>query len=579
MDTEKEKYQNILDSVFCSILIFNNSGLLIHCNASARSFFKRMAIDIEQFLKTPFTLFSKSLTKQINITTGQGRFTISLKGLPVICNLTPWMSRGRRCGTVIILHESLHPDCVTQELDVTMGLLQEINTIVDSSHDGILVVDHENNIIRVNTAFEKAFSVARKNIIGKKIQQMIAETGIPQSAALHVLKTKKSASVAVEMKGKQLISTGEPVFDDNGDLTAVVVNVRDITLLNEMRSDLEHHRMVAEGYSRELAREQSRNTSKLGIIAASKEMTVIMDTIQTIADVDSTVLITGESGTGKEVVVNQIYQTSLRKDKPIIKINCGAIPEALFESELFGYEEGAFTGARRKGKAGFFELANGGTLFLDEIGELKPDLQVKLLRVIQEGEITRIGGTKTIHADVRLIAATNQDLWTLVQQKQFRADLYYRLNVIHLEVPPLRNRRDDIIPLSIYFVDRFNQKYKKKKQLSMELGRVLRAQDWPGNIRELQNLMESLVVLAPHDTLRVSDLPSYYLHSEGKAISDTDAGVLVTGVLPLREAENQLMAQLLANAKKKYTTNKEIARALEVDPSTISRKLHAFMHK
>ena len=189
-------------------------------------------------------------------------------------------------------------------------------------------------------------------------------------------------------------------------------------------------------------------------MACSREMKTILATIHSISEVDSTVLISGESGTGKEMVVNEIYASSMRSYRPIIKVNCGAIPPALFESELFGYEDGAFTGARRKGKPGFFELAHMGTLFLDEVGELPLEMQVKLLRVLQEGEIIRIGGSKPISVDVRIIAATNRDLWEMTEEGTFRQDLYYRLNVINIEVPPLRQRRDDIIPLVMHMLER-----------------------------------------------------------------------------------------------------------------------------
>ena len=314
--------------------------------------------------------------------------------------------------------------------------------------------------------------------------------------------------------------------------------------------------------------------SRTPLIAHSKEMKNIMDTIKTLSQVNSTVLVTGESGTGKEVIVNQIHQASSRRKKPFIKINCGAIPAALFESELFGYEEGAFTGARRKGKAGFFELANGGTLFLDEIGELDLALQVKLLRVIQEGEVTRIGGTRTIHVDVRIIAATNRDLWQQVQEGTFRQDLFYRLNVINIEVPPLRSRREDIIPLAVRFLENFNKKYDKKKEISAELGKLFLEMEWPGNIRELENLIESMVVLTQGTVMEPKDLPIRYKNSFG---NESVAQVSVTGILPLKEAVALTEKQLLENAREKYVTTREMAKVLQVNQSTVSRKLEKLM--
>ena len=297
-------------------------------------------------------------------------------------------------------------------------------------------------------------------------------------------------------------------------------------------------------------------------------MKTILATIHSISEVDSTVLISGESGTGKEMVVNEIYASSMRSYRPIIKVNCGAIPPALFESELFGYEDGAFTGARRKGKPGFFELAHMGTLFLDEVGELPLEMQVKLLRVLQEGEIIRIGGSKPISVDVRIIAATNRDLWEMTEEGTFRQDLYYRLNVINIEVPPLRQRRDDIIPLVMHMLERFNQKYGKHKEIPIELGKVLRELPWRGNVRELENLIENLVVLCPEDVLTPEHLPVRYQRGQNPA-----SQVEIRGILPMKDMVRRAERQLIANAQAQYSSMQEVAKALGVDVSTISRKL------
>lgn len=330
--------------------------------------------------------------------------------------------------------------------------------------------------------------------------------------------------------------------------------------------------MVTEGYIQELNFLQNQSAAPQ-FVTHSKAMRQIADTIKAISRVDSTLLITGEPGTGKEVVVNQVHRSSNRADQPIIRINCGAIPASLFEAELYGYEDGTFTGARSKGKAGFFEMAHKGTLFLDEIGELDLDLQVKLLRVIQEGAVTRIGGTRPLPLDVRIIAATSRDLWQLVREGKFRQDLYYRLDVINIEVPPLRERRDDILPLAIHFIRKFNEKYDKHKELSMELGKIMSKLDWPGNIQELENLIETMVVLVQNDVLGPDDLPQRYRQPGG------DGGlsqVSVQGIMPLKEAVQEVERQLLLRAQEQYPTTREMAHALGVDQSTISRKLSAY---
>lgn len=576
VDGIKDGYRAILDTIFCSILVFDGNGQLIHCNCAARNFFHGLGIDPERAYFTRFEAFSEPMAERVDLISGKGRYIIELEGRQVVCNVHPWVIDGVRRGTILILHESMHSNCIMQELDVTNSLLQEINIFVESSHDGILVTDSQGVVIRVNAAFERAFSVLRREVIGRNVTELIAEGLYLDSAALKVLETRETATVVLEQKGKRLIATGTPAFDICGSFTSVVVNIRDITELNDLQSRLEHQRMVAEGYIRELTFIQSQNAPGADFVVHSKEMQHIMDTIKTISQVDSTLLITGESGTGKEVIVNQVHRSSNRRDKPIIKINCGAIPASLFESELFGYEDGAFTGARRRGKAGFFELANEGTLFLDEIGELDLDLQVKLLRVIQEGEVTRIGGTKTLHVDVRIIAATNRDLWQQVQEGKFRQDLYYRLNVINIEVPPLRERRDDVIPLAVHFIEKYNQKYSKHKELSMELGKILRSLDWLGNIRELENLIENMVVLVQRDVLYPEDLPPRYRQS-GAEVSACQ--VTVHGIMPLKEAIQQVESQLLCHAQEKYTTTREIAKVLGVDQSTVSRKMGTLLHR
>lgn len=310
------------------------------------------------------------------------------------------------------------------------------------------------------------------------------------------------------------------------------------------------------------------NIEKNGdLIVNSSKMKQTMEKIRIISDVDSIVLVTGESGTGKEVIVNEIYRRSRRNGKAFVKINCGAIPDSLFESELFGYESGSFTGARHQGKLGFFELADKGTLLLDEVGELSLAAQVKLLRVIQEKEVLRIGAAKPKAVDVRIIAATNRNLWEMVKEGTFRQDLYYRLNVIQINVPPLRERREDIIPLTRFFIEKFNKRYHKRKKLSIDLARVLINMNWYGNTRELENVIETMIVLTPSDLLMPKDLPDKYTNEREAA------AVTVAGIIPLQDALRETERQLLANARMRYKTTREIANALKVNQSTVSRKL------
>lgn len=252
----------------------------------------------------------------------------------------------------------------------------------------------------------------------------------------------------------------------------------------------------------------SMEDDQYALIGASKPMLEIYDIIKTVAPTPTTILITGETGTGKELIARAIHENSARKGNPFIKINCAAIPENLMESELFGYEKGAFTGAVHK-KPGRFEQAHKGTLFLDEIGDLPKDMQAKLLRTIQDREFERVGGVQTIKVDVRLVAATNRDLLQDVQNKRFREDLYYRINVLPITLPSLRERRNDIPLLAEHFIDKFNRKLGRRvRRLEPEVEQFFREYDWPGNIREMENLLERLILLANDDTIRYEALPA-----------------------------------------------------------------------
>jgi transcriptional regulator with PAS, ATPase and Fis domain len=276
------------------------------------------------------------------------------------------------------------------------------------------------------------------------------------------------------------------------------------------------------------------------------------------------VLIQGESGVGKELVVDLIHANSSRKNKPLVKVNCGAIPETLLESELFGYEEGAFSGASKNGKPGYFEMANNGVLFLDEIGEMPLNLQVKLLRVLQEKEVCRIGGGSVLKLDVRIVAATNRNLYELVQENKFRKDLFYRLNVVPIYVPALRERKDDIAALSLFFLDIFNRKHGTHKRLTPEVLQCFLNYSWPGNIRELENLIERLMVTVINDTITTNDLPFYIYSSAGE---DKEKELI-----PLRQAVENAERQMLEIAFARYHSTYEVAEALEINQSTVVRK-------
>ena len=518
----EEVYQSALDTIYCAIIILDQAGKILYVNESARKMVEGSSVVFEELLEC--------LGQEVDLVRGSGRYQIDVGPARIVCRVNPRYLSGERHGSTIVLHQSKHSECVMQEMDVVSSIFEELNVCLESSHDGIMVSDGMGNVIRLNAALEKLIGVKRRDILGRNVADLVQEGVYESSAILQVIETGKTATVVIDHNGRQLLITGSPVYNANSAMTAVVANIRDMSELNDLRQKLEQQQMIAEKYSKELAHIARQQSAQTSFVACSREMKTILATIHSISEVDSTVLISGESGTGKEMVVNEIYASSMRSCRPIIKVNCGAIPPALFESELFGYEDGAFTGARRKGKPGFFELAHMGTLFLDEVGELPLEMQVKLLRVLQEGEIIRIGGSKPISVDVRIIAATNRDLWEMTEEGTFRQDLYYRLNVINIEVPPLRQRRDDIIPLVMHMLERFNQKYGKHKEIPIELGKVLRELPWRGNVRELENLIENLVVLCPEDVLTPEHLPVRYQRGQNPA-----SQVEIRGILPMKD--------------------------------------------
>ncbi|MFS8630180.1 MAG: sigma 54-interacting transcriptional regulator, partial [Bacillales bacterium] len=386
-----------------------------------------------------------------------------------------------------------------------------------------------------------------------------------------VIEKKKTVTIVQKnLNGKETLMTGNPVFNERGEVEKVVTNIRDLSELNQLTEKLRQARRLNEKYKEEIIRLKDSAVTTGDIVIKSKKMLEIYSMAERIANFDTTILILGETGVGKDVLVRNIFQKSSRSKKgKLIKVNCGAIPKDLLESELFGYEGGAFSGANREGKAGMFELADKGVLFLDEISEMPLNLQVKLLRAIQEREIMRVGGTKEIKVDIQLIAASNKDLGEMVKKGEFREDLYYRLNVVPIHIPPLRERRDDILPLVYHYLARYNEKYKVSKDFDRELKNFFYYYHWPGNVRELSNLIERLILTVPHQLLTVHDLPEEYKkHLDDDSEKDEE--------ISLKEAVEREEKKLLQKAVKKYRTTYEIAEKLKTSQSTIVRKLQKY---
>lgn len=486
-----------------------------------------------------------------------------------ISNRSPIKKDGKIIGVVAVLQDISELEKMSKELNYVKELNDELDAIVESSFDGLFITDGKGKILRYNKAFGQLTGIDAHEYIGLSVEDIRRDGIISEPVTFRVLEKKRSITVVQRSKtGKHTLTTGNPVIDANGEIAKVVCNVRDITELNLLRDKLRKVQGLSQHYENQLRTLKLRYDNSENLVVSSAKMRQLLEMVVRLAAVDSTILITGESGTGKELIAETIHSNSSRRNKPFIKVNCGAIPENLLESELFGYDGGAFTGAKKEGKLGYIELASGGTLFLDEIGEMPLNLQVKVLRFLQNKEIIRVGGSSVINVDVRIVAATNRDLLKMVQQKQFREDLYYRLNVVPVNVPPLRDRKDDIPPLAAYFVEVFNNKYKKNKKISQGVVDILMQYDWPGNIRELENLIERVVVTTIDDNITGEEVPSYLRNKVGISSSY----IIVSGIVPLRDAVESVEKQLLERAYANYRTTRQMAKELKVDASTVVRK-------
>lgn len=489
---------------------------------------------------------------------------------------TPHLWADDLAAQVIPLPEQEHgPRYAVCLLPNGQGQLEtkQMEEILEGSFDGILVTDGAGNVEFVNSSYERVAAIPRSQLQGHNMRELLNPIWMQNSVAFVVMEERRPVSMQqVTQDGRDIIVTGMPVFSKDGSIKRIIINARDISEIYQLREEL------LKVKSRELQHYQdlllSSDTETQKVVAVSEKMKHVFTVAQRVGPFDTTVLIMGDSGVGKEEVARQIHANSMRKERPMITINCGAIPENLLESELFGYERGAFTGASHGGKMGLLESASGGTVFLDEIGEIPLSFQVKLLRVLESKQITRVGGVKPENIDVRFIAATNRDLAAMVRAGTFREDLYYRLNVISITVPPLCQRREDILPLSLHFLNLYNRKYNQNKVLTPEVVQRLEAHSWEGNVRELRNTIEHMSILGSEPQLRVGDLPwvTKFCEKAGPEASAVEEEPTTDLVLAVQQTEKKLLLQ----AKQACGSTREMAQYLHVDQSTVVRKLHKY---
>ena len=499
-----------------------------------------------------------ALTAELAVGPVKGR-ELSLGGRTYTVSCEPVVVDGRFRGTAVALQD-------ISDLKTAQENWRELEAAMRSAYDGIFITDGKGVAIKYNEAYCRITGIDAAELMGLTMEQIIDRGYASESVVMKVLKTRDTATTMPKLKsGKLTLHTASPVFDENGEIVRVISNVRDITELNALKSQLEQARELSEKYYSEIIQLRSQQAEVKGVIAESKAMKNIFSTALKVATTNATVMITGDSGVGKEVVARTVHKYSEFKDGPFVKINCGAIPENLLESELFGYEKGAFTSAAKTGKPGLFEIAVGGTVFLDEIGELPMHLQVKLLGVLQDRQFTRVGGVKTIETKSRVIAATNRDLEDMLSAGKFRRDLYYRLNVVALKIPPLAERQDDILPLAKYFLDKFNQKYGVFNTFSPQVLKLFVKYQWPGNVREMENLIEKLVILAPNEQITIDRLPGQ-LWEKAKT-PEVEEGATLGDMIGKFEAD------LLRNLQDRGYTTYQMAEKLGINQSTVVRKL------
>ncbi|AFM39765.1 PAS domain S-box [Desulfosporosinus acidiphilus SJ4] len=426
--------------------------------------------------------------------------------------------------------------------------------IMDNIHDVVLVIDTDTTIVYANEAYARILGVPVEKVLGRRLDKIE-----PKSEAIKLMRSGKSFHMGkdyLDSLGIDVVGSSFLLNDGHGIIGCVSI-FKNISEVIELNRELEQTKGVADYLKEQLEQWEQLPLSFKEYVGQNSNLKETLVLAAKVAKTDSTVLIRGESGVGKEVLARAVHNSSRRKDKPLIKVNCAAINDNLIESELFGYEEGAFTGAKRGGKLGKFELAHSGTIFLDEIGDMSITMQAKLLRVLQEKEFERVGGTKTIKVDIRVIAATNRDLETMIKEGTFRRDLYYRLNIVPLNLAPLRERKDDILALSKTFLERFAREIGHELTLSPQVVRFFQEYDWPGNIRELQNVLEHASIVCNGTSIEMFHLPSQVLHLNDDQLKVRSKSQTVKEIVASLEKE-LILSALATNKNNRTKAMKEL---------------------
>jgi len=564
---------DIFNSTSNCVLATDIGGYIVQINTRAlRMLGQKRPNVINKNVVDILPLTGKLVTKCLESGRPQLGSHIHGKKIEIVVNVTPIRKERKLIGAVCNFQTMQEFENSAKRLDSYKRLNRQLNAIFQYSSEIIWLYDGQGRVIDINPAAEKVVQVKANDFIGMHYDEIIEKGWIPRSVVPEVIRHKRRVTILYgggEVKNKWM-NTGTPVLDESGNIEFIIVNTRELDELERMKAQLEENRMVVEKIKEELAELTLGDLKSQEIIAGSEEMRHVLKTAFKLAKMEvSNFLILGESGTGKGILSKFLHENSKRRKNAFIQINCAALPESLLESELFGYEKGAFTGAREDGKAGLFELAHEGTLFLDEIGDLPLSVQAKLLTYLDNQEVMRLGGQEPKKLDCTIIAATNRDLKDQVNKGVFRQDLFFRLEAFTIQIPPLRERPDDIFELTKFFLDRYNKKYKRRCRIGANALKKMLTYPFPGNVRQLKNALKMAVVM--NETDIINELLLSKLETEIEYETELDNKQDYT--LSFNEQILLHEKKILKRAMSKYESTRRIAKHLKMSKTTVARKI------
>ena len=564
--------EQIVQAGDIGIIATDGSGRIVFINRKAQQVldFEREKV-LGRFVSDVLPLTGPQMMQCLKTKEPLQGYHVIGKKVSLVINITIIETKGRVEGAVCCLQRMEEFEAAAKKLESYRMHHIQLKAIFQSLQEGIWILDPEGRIIDINPASEKMNAIRAADRIGTRSEDLIRDGFFDRSASLEAIATKKQVRIYQYVKPtkKHLFVTSTPILDKDGNISLVIVNERDVTQINQLKEQLEENKMVAETYKEELAERNLLEMKKeQNIISKNEHFNQIIRTILKLARMDaSNILLLGESGTGKGLLSKFIHKNSPRSSKPLIQINCAAIPESLLEAELFGYEKGAFTGASQKGKIGLIEVAHEGILFLDEIAELPFGVQAKILKYLDDHEVMRLGSTKAHVVDCCIIAATNRDLERLVKEKKFREDLYYRLSTFMISIPPLRERKEDLTELIRHLLETYNKSYQQNKHFSPEALSLLYNYPFPGNVRELKNVIERAVVMSDEDTITEAYLKGLETHNTYVSHGLSEEQWKLND--EVRSVEQEIFVRAMACCK----STREMAGYMGISQSTVVRKM------